>query len=294
MSSSSSDQDASGTTERPIRHYKAGENRTTQTQTDLVTVEEPLEIIVATGASEENDEFSLAITMRTPGDDEALVYGFLFTEGIIRTLDDIEKIETLGPLNTAYQVQNRIRVKLKSSRQLDLKQFQRHFMTNSACGVCGKSAIQALELLREPAQPITQAPHTTRDTLLSLGEKLRQQQTRFSLTGGIHGVALFNTEGTLIDICEDVGRHNAMDKLIGLQLAEKNLPLEKYMVMVSGRASFELVQKALMAGIYLFVAVGAPSSLAIDLARQHDMTLIGFLKAQSFNCYSGEWRIRNS
>ncbi|MCB1616141.1 MAG: formate dehydrogenase accessory sulfurtransferase FdhD, partial [Pseudomonadales bacterium] len=236
---------------------------------------------------------SLAITMRTPGNDEELVTGFLYSEGIISTLQDIEKTESFGPTTENYQLKNRFRVYLKSSQQLDIKRFQRHFFTNSSCGICGKSSLKALEMLRKP-QLDQQKNIYPAELLTRLAETLRKHQQQFSLTGGLHAVALFDPEGNLLAMAEDIGRHNAMDKLIGALLLEEKLPCTQGIVMVSGRASFELVQKALMSNLPGFIAVGAPSSLAVDLARQNNMTLLGFMKRNSFNCYSGEWRIVNS
>lgn len=260
-------------------------------RTDVVTVEEPLEIWVAyEDKNAEPVEFSLSITMRTPGDDEALVTGFLFSEGIIRSREDIGSIEVFGPFTQPYELQNQIKVSLKSGERMAEKNFQRYFYSNSSCGVCGKASIQALEMLHQPR--IEETGFTIHDqTLRQLPEQLRSSQQEFDKTGGLHGVALVNTGGEILLSREDIGRHNAMDKLIGQLVIENTLEMSDKMILVSGRASFELVQKALMADIPCFASIGAPSSAAVDLANTFGMTLIGFLKENSYNIYHGAFRI---
>lgn len=252
---------------------------------DNLSVEEPLEIILD---FPERKRLTLAITMRTPGNDKELVAGFLFSEGLVKNnsglLDLSQDTESANPGNT-------IVARIGSPLSMAPDQLQRHFFTNSSCGVCGKTSMQALELLHQPAL-IPGQPGITATLLQQLPELLRAQQQQFSATGGVHSVAAFSTEGTLLALHEDVGRHNAMDKLLGGLLLEDRLPLLKNSVLlVSGRSSFELVQKALMADAPILASIGAPSSLAVQLADRHGMTLAGFLKPDGFNVYSGVERI---
>ena len=262
-------------------------------QVDKIAVEEPLEIVVEFQKNAQPEQLSLGVTMRTPGDDKDLVIGFLYTEGIIGSFSDIGSIQHTGPEIANSGLKNRIVVSLKSTRQLDLKRFQRHFLTSSSCGVCGKSAVQALALMREPVPCIKHSPVCS-DTIYSLPRKLRAHQVQFNHTGGVHAVGLFDCEGALLVIREDIGRHNAMDKVIGHMIKQGTHSPQDALVCVSSRASFELVQKALMANITFFSAVGAPSSLAVDLAVEYDMTLVGFLKNKSYNTYNGQSRIKNT
>lgn len=258
---------------------------------DVVTVEEPLEIWVAyKDNKEEFVELSLSITMRTPGDDEALVTGFLFSEGIIRSREDIEGIELFGPLTQPYSLQNQIKVSLKSGERMAEKNFQRYFYSNSSCGVCGKASIQALEMLHQPN--IEKTGFTIHDqTLRQLPGQLHLPQPEFEKTGGLHGVALVNRHGEILLTREDIGRHNAMDKLIGQLIMEDSMEMNDKMILVSGRASFELVQKALIADIPCFASIGAPSSAAVDLANTFGLTLIGFLKENNYNIYNSAFRV---
>jgi len=262
-------------------------------QVDQIAVEEPLEIIVGFQKNAQTEQLSLGVTMRTPGDDEDLVTGFLYTEGIIDSFNDIGSIHHTGSGIDNAGLKNRIVVALKSTRQLDLKRFQRHFLTSSSCGVCGKSAVQALALMRTPV-PGKKHPPVCSDTIYSLPRKLRANQVQFNHTGGVHAVGLFDCKGTLLVIREDIGRHNAMDKVIGHMIKQGMYSPQDALVCVSSRASFELVQKALMANITFFSAVGAPSSLAVDLAVEYGVTLVGFLKNKSYNTYNGQSRIRNT
>lgn len=259
--------------------------------TDSVTVEEPLEIWVAyQDKTGKMADLSLSITMRTPGDDEALVTGFLFSEGIIRRRSDIESIEVFGPLTEPYSLQNQIRVTLKSGETMAEKNFQRYFYSNSGCGVCGKASIQALEMLHEPKINVT-GLRIHDQSLRELPQALYLTQTAFKKTGGTHGVALVSHAGEILLTKEDVGRHNAMDKLIGQMVMADTLKMDDKMLLVSGRASFELVQKALVADVPFFAAIGAPSSAAVDLANKFNMTLIGFLKEKGYNIYNGAFRV---
>jgi len=261
---------------------------------DLLAVEEPLEIRVGYSVRGRRVHNPISITMRTPGDDAELAVGFLFTEGIIHRPDQIREVRHCGPgVNENGRQEstkrNTIRVDLEDGVNLDLKRLERHFYTTSSCGVCGKSSIDAL---RTGAPPLPADSITiSRDTLNGLSETLRSAQSVFEQTGGLHASALFDAEGSLDVLREDVGRHNALDKVIGRKFLDGRTPLSDRILLVSGRASFELVQKALMAGIPLMAAVGAPSSLAVDLAREFGMTLIGFLRDGRFNIYSGHERV---
>lgn len=254
-------------------------------QDDLLTVEEPLEIRIG---SRGQKTITLAITMRTPGNDAELAAGFLFAEGLVKNKHDLLE---LGPDPEAINPDNSITATLASEAGYDTDRLQRHFFTNSSCGVCGKTSMQALELLHRP-ELSAQQPLIASPTLCQLPQLLRQQQQQFSATGGVHSAALFSPTGQLLRLREDVGRHNAVDKLIGSLLLDEQLQNARQAVLlVSGRASFELVQKALMADIAFLAAIGAPSSLALQLADRHGMTLAGFLKADGFNVYTGSQRI---
>ncbi len=259
--------------------------------TDSITIEEPLEIWVRYPDKNGNTiEHSLSITMRTPGDDASLVTGFLFSEGIIRLHEDILDIEPFGPTTEPYDLQNQIRVHLKSGERMAEKNFQRHFYSNSSCGVCGKASIQALEMLHKPdIPPLGFCIHD--EILRQLPTRLNDSQLDFERTGGIHGVSLIDDTGKILLTKEDVGRHNAMDKLLGDLVIAAEMDMHNRMVLVSGRASFELVQKSLVADIPFFAALGAPSSAAVDLANTFGTTLIGFLKNTGYNIYHGAHRI---
>ncbi|WP_394748546.1 formate dehydrogenase accessory sulfurtransferase FdhD [Spongiimicrobium salis] len=224
---------------------------------------------------------NISITMRTPGQDEDLALGFLFTEGIIARASQVNRVR---------YAENKATVSLNTSEPVDLSKIERHFYTSSSCGVCGKSSIEAIKTVcrLEQSKQDFQVAHSI---IGQLPERLRRQQHIFEHTGGLHAAALFTTEGNFIALREDVGRHNALDKLIGAMFTKENLPLEEHLLVLSGRASFELIQKAAMAGIRCIMAVGAPSSLAVELAQDFDITLIGFLKANSYNIYHGEKRI---
>ncbi len=261
-----------------------------QDKIDLLSIEEPLEIVIIDEKDSVIEEQSLVVTMRTPGNDLELAAGFLYTEGIIETYDQIDEIRLGGPNTGEFGLQNKVFVRLSAGHQLDLKRFQRNFYTNSSCGICGKTSIQALSMLRNPHIP-PDVPRVSWSTLQKLPSALLKHQVQFSQTGGIHAAALFDVEGNILDIREDIGRHNALDKLIGAQLLNKRLPLTNTMVLVSGRAGFELIQKAVMAEIPILAAVGAPSSLALELAQEYGITLVGFLREQSFNIYNGEQRL---
>ena len=257
---------------------------------DVVATEEPLEIRLAyTRPDGRRAQQSISITMRTPGNDGELAAGFLLTEGIIGNAAQIDAIGPCGP-PAANGLINVVRVDLAADVEVDLARLQRHFYTSSSCGVCGKASLEAVAVqgrydLHGSALRVTAA------VLGSLPERLRALQSVFERTGGLHASGLFDTEGRIGDSREDVGRHNALDKLIGQALLRDRIPLSGYGVVVSGRASFELMQKAMMAGISILAAVGAPSSLAVEFAEEFGMTLVGFLKANRFNVYSRPDRI---
>lgn len=229
---------------------------------------------------------SISITMRTPGSDFELAAGFFFSEGIIKSADDVLEIRHCGPAAGDHQTSNVVRLALRDNIEIDLERLQRHFYTTSSCGVCGKSSIEALKTVRSTSvDPLSQPLRAS--ILHQLPRTLGEQQRMFRSTGGIHAAALFDLDGKLITIHEDVGRHNAVDKVIGDRLLNRKFPLNDSVLMVSGRASFELVQKAIVAGIPLLASVSAPSSLAIELARQFGITLVGFVRDDRFNIYTG-------
>ena len=250
---------------------------------DRVAVEEPLEIRLGYEDEGQRRTQSISITMRTPGDDENLALGFLFSEGIVRAREDIAIVKPCDGDNT-------IRVELESGMTVDLDRLQRHFYSTSSCGVCGKASLDALRV--HGTEPLAATDSLfSRDVILSIPDILRAAQDTFDETGGLHAAAAFTRQGELVFVHEDVGRHNAVDKVIGALLSEGRLPASEMGLMVSGRASFELMQKTLMAGIPLLAAVSAPSSLAVELAREFNVTLIGFLRGDNFNVYAGEERI---
>ena len=261
-----------------------------ETREDSVAVEEPLEIQLSSPTAEGCAARSISITMRTPGDDEELALGFLFTEAIITHWNQVRTVTAVSPAVPGSDLRNTIRVELEPNVEVDLQRLQRHFYTTSSCGVCGKASLDAL---RVSGQKSLRAQQTAfrRDVVVSMPDKLRMRQHLFSSTGGLHAAAAFNEDGEIIVLKEDVGRHNAVDKVIGRLLQDGQLPAGELGLLVSGRASFELLQKALVAGIPLLAAVGAPSSLAVQLAREFDLTLIGFLRAETFNIYTAAERI---
>lgn len=261
-----------------------------QTVTDRLAVEEPLAIRLGYNTPSGRTVQNVAITMRTPGHDVELAVGFLFNEGIVSSVDTIASLLHHDPENPHTEQPNTVTVMLKPSVSVDRTRLERHFYTTSSCGVCGKASLEALALTRCPQLP-TDAPLVHADVLNALPETLRKTQAVFEQTGGLHAAALFDTAGTLIRAREDVGRHNALDKLIGSLVLERRLPLHDNILLVSGRTSFELTQKALMAEIPILAAVGAPSSLAVDLAQAHGMTLIGFLRSTRMNIYGHAYRI---
>jgi len=249
---------------------------------DTLATEEPLELrLVAAGERQ-----TVAVTMRTPGADFELAAGFLYSEGILKSRDDILRISYCTDAEQQY---NTVNVTLRGGELPDTARLERHFTTTSACGVCGKASLEGLELqaCALPESTFTVAP----EVITALPDKLRKAQGLFDATGGLHAAALFTKEGELLALREDVGRHNALDKLVGWALLEGLLPLDEHIVLLSGRASFELLQKALMAGIPLVCAVSAPSSLAVSVAQNFNLTLVGFLRGERFNIYTGAARV---
>lgn len=255
---------------------------------DALAVEEPLEIRLGYAVDGQRSTKSISITMRTPGHDFDLAAGFLFTEGIVQRAEQIRAIRHCG--RAGGEQTNVVKVELASGVPIDFARLQRHFYTSSSCGVCGKTSIEALQAATCQVLP----PHGFQISAAIIHElpaKLRAAQSVFDSTGGLHAAALFHASGDLIALREDVGRHNAVDKLIGAQFRAGHTPLPECLLLVSGRASFELVQKAVMGGIPLLAAVGAPSSLAVELANNFGMTLIGFVRDERFNIYCGPERV---
>jgi FdhD protein len=257
-------------------------------KSDPVAVEEPLEIwLKQPKGADDSDTRLLITTMRTPGDDINLVRGWLFSSGLLSTLDNILAISHSGSGHLKGQTTNTVVAALKCAIDLDNKQLSRFEYANSSCGVCGQQSIEHL-LQSIPSPSSNKAFSMAQQLLCALPEKLKQSQPLFSQTGGNHAVALCDQQGNIVDVREDVGRHNAMDKLLGAQL--ETMLSGQYAVLLSGRVSFELVQKAAMAGVSLLIAIGAPSSLAIDLCRECDIGLVGFVKETGFNIYHGQMK----
>jgi FdhD protein len=253
---------------------------------DYLATEEPLEVrLVAGGATER-----LAVTMRTPGNDFELAAGFLHGEGILADREALRGISyCTDPELDAAQQYNVVNVRLDGGAMPDLRGLERHFYTSSACGVCGKASLDAIELRGCPLP--SPGPRVDAEVVYGLPDKLREAQGLFESTGGLHAAGLFTPDGELECLREDVGRHNAVDKVVGWALLEGRLPLDDRVLLVSGRASFEIMQKALAAGVPMVCAVSAPSSLAVDVAERFGMTLAGFLRGRRFNLYSGHDRV---
>ncbi len=265
------------------------ESNCSHVKPDLVVAEEPLEIRIGYGLPEVRKQMSISVTMRTPGNDESLCLGFLFTEGIIQSMNDVVSVKYCEDLGRAEGLENLMRVELKPEVEIDKDQFKRNFYTSSSCGVCGKASIDAIKV---DCQPLPgEKLKVEKGVLFGLAETLRDSQDVFQHTGGLHASGLFDQKGKLLIRQEDVGRHNALDKLIGEGFAKNILPYSESILVLSGRISFELIQKSLRAGIQIVIGVGSPSSLAVDLAEEFDMTLIGFLKEDRFNIYTGKERI---
>jgi FdhD protein len=277
-----------------IRRIRAGrDNSTDESADDQVAIEEPLEIRIGFETAAGREEKAISVTMRTPGNDEELAVGFLFTEGILATPDDVVEVwHRSPPVPGDAELRNVIRVDLRSGADVDLARLERHFYTSSSCGVCGKTSLDALHAQSRFTSAITESPFLiSTDEILTLTGNLEEQQQVFSRTGGLHASGLFDASGNIGAVREDVGRHNAMDKLIGRLFLDGTLPVSDCGILVSGRASFELVQKVAMAGVPMLAAVGAPSSLAVEAAKDFGITLIGFLREGRFNIYSADGRV---
>lgn len=271
--------------ETAIQRFESG--RPTATAVDAVAVEEPLEIRLGRMEDGQVRHQPISITMRTPGDDFELAAGFLFTEGILQSNAQVREIHHCGKGKGAT---NTLRVDLVADVDVDMKRLERNFYTTSSCGVCGKTSIEALATGARPVAP--PAGFTVDAQLIDeLPGRLQAQQHVFRSTGGLHASALFSRTGELLGLREDVGRHNALDKLIGARFLAGTLPANDTILFLSGRASFELLQKAVMAGIPVVCAVGAPSSLAIEAAQEFGVTLLGFVRGQRFNVYAGSERL---
>lgn len=261
------------------------ENGKVRSRSDQLATEEPLEIRLV------SPQKTVAVTMRTPGADFELAAGFLYSEGVVSKREDIERISyCVDPDVDGEQRYNIVNVKLREGLSVDLQPLERHFFTTSACGVCGKTSLEALRSRGCPV--IAEGLQVPVEVIYSLPEQLRNAQRVFSSTGGLHAAALFDAEGQLLSVREDVGRHNALDKLVGSAVLGDELPLSNHIVMVSGRSSFEILQKCLTAGVPIVCAVSAPSSLAVALAREFGITLVGFLRGERFNVYAGRERLR--
>ncbi len=257
---------------------------------DSVSVEEPLEMILRFETNGKWKNENISITMRTPGNDEDLISGFLFNERIIENFSDIEKIEKQGDEVGDYNIQNKIIATIKNTKNIDIGKLKRNFITNSSCGVCGKTSLDTVEILKNDKMSLSY-PKISEKIILKSPELLVSKQSEFSKTGGIHASSLITDQGKVLATREDVGRHNALDKLIGHVHKNKIIDNSSQFIACSGRLNFELVQKALMSNIGLMAGVGAPTSLAIDLAKRFDMTLLGFVKSNSFNIYSNKERV---
>jgi FdhD protein len=276
---------------------------TSQTVEETLAVEEPLEIQLGYGPAESRAVKSISVTMRTPGYDFELAAGFLMTEGVVRDVNDIERIAYAGDgdidgsagSSTARAIlpyqpwKNIVRVELATGVTVSLANLQRNFYTTSSCGICGKASLLALQSVCPPRR--SNRFSISAETLYALPARLRTSQSVFNRTGGLHGAGLFNADGELLALREDVGRHNAVDKLLGAEFLEDRTPLRESLLLLSGRASFELLQKALMGGVAMVASVGAPSSLAVRVAQEFDITLVGFLREHHFNVYHGAERV---
>ena len=268
---------------------KLKENNTEEIK-DSVSVEEPLEMNLKFRTNGNWKVENLSITMRTPGNDEDLIAGFLFNEKIVENFSDIEKIEKQGDEVGDYNIRNKITATINNNKNIDIGKLKRNFLTNSSCGVCGKTSLDSVEVIKNDKLDLSY-PKIEKKTILNSPKLLINEQSEFAKTGGIHASSLINDSGKVIATREDVGRHNALDKLIGHTHKKKLIDNKSQFIACSGRLNFELVQKALMSNIGLMAGVGAPTSLAIDLAKRFDMTLLGFVKNNSFNIYSNKERV---
>lgn len=279
-----------GSAQAPVRRV-SGEDAVAGE--DQVAVEEPLLIELTHERGDGWVTESISVTMRTPGHDIELALGFLYSEGIIAGIDDVVVPGAEPPAEAGGRDRNTVRIETRRGVPVDVRRLERHFYTTSSCGVCGKTSLEALAAGRDvrlaPARPVVRAA-----TVHALPDALRAAQTVFLRTGGLHAAALFDAAGRVLCLREDIGRHNAVDKLVGAQLLARAVPLSDALLFVSGRASFELMQKALMAGVPILAAVGAPSSLAVETANAYGATLLGFVRDGRFNVYAGPERIREA
>ena len=258
---------------------------------DHISVEEPLEMNLRYKKNGNWQTENLSITMRTPGNDEDLILGFLFNERIIENINELIKVEKQGDKVGDYNIQNKIEATIKDIKNIDIDKIKRNFLTNSSCGVCGKTSLDAIEIIKHEKLNLSY-PKIKKETIMESPNLLTSEQSEFSKTGGIHASSLINDSGKIIATREDVGRHNALDKLIGCALEKKQFDPKNQFITCSGRLNFELVQKVLMTDIGIMIGVGAPTSLAIDLANKFDITLIGFVKRDSFNIYTNNKKVK--
>ena len=257
---------------------------------DSVSVEEPLEMRLKYKKDDKWEIQNISITMRTPGNDEDLIRGFLYNEKIIENMNEIDSIEIQGDNAGDYNLQNIIEATINKIDNLEIGKLKRNFITNSSCGVCGKTSLDSLEIIKTEKLELSY-PQIKEEVILKSPELLMNEQSEFTKTGGIHASALIDENGKVVVTREDVGRHNALDKLIGYAITNKLLNPKQQFIACSGRLNFELVQKGLMANIGVMAGVGAPTSLAVDLAKRFDMTLLGFVKENSFNIYANKDRV---
>jgi|TARA_B100000586_G_scaffold137089_1_gene99261 FdhD protein len=266
------------------------ENSKVQEIKDSVSIEEPLEMRLKYKKNDNWETQNISITMRTPGNDEDLIRGFLFNERIIENLDQIDSIKQIGNEVGDYNLKNIIEATINNTDNLDIKKIRRNFITNSSCGVCGKTSLDSIEVLLKEKLDLS-FPLIKENIIRKSPELFINEQSEFAKTGGIHASSLIDESGEIVAIKEDVGRHNALDKLIGYTLKENIINPKKQFIVCSGRLNFELIQKGLMANIGFMAGIGVPTSLAIDLAKRFDMTLLGFVKKESFNIYSNINRV---
>jgi len=257
---------------------------------DFVSVEEPLEMRLKYKKDGKLETQNISITMRTPGNDEDLIRGFLFNERIIENMNEIDNVQHIGDPVGDYNLHNTIEATINKTDNLDIGKLKRNFVTNSSCGVCGKTSLDSIEVLKNDKLDLS-FPKIKEDRILKSPSLLMNEQSEFAKTGGIHASALIDEAGNVIATREDVGRHNALDKLLGHSIQNGLLDPKVQFIACSGRLNFELVQKGLMANIGIMAGVGAPTSLAVDLAKRFDMTLLGFVKESGFNIYSNKDRI---
>ncbi len=257
---------------------------------DFVSVEEPLEMRLKYKVNNKWEVQNISITMRTPGNDEDLLRGFLYNERIVENMNEIDSIEHIGDISGDYNLQNIIEATINKTDNLEIGKLKRNFVTNSSCGVCGKTSLDSIEVIKTNKMNLSY-PQIKEEIILRSPKLLMNEQSEFAKTGGIHASALVDENGKVVTTREDVGRHNALDKLIGYTINNNILNPKKQFIACSGRLNFELVQKGLMTNIGVMAGVGAPTSLAIDLAKRFDMTLLGFVKENSFNIYSNKNRI---